>query len=98
MGNARRYARRLGARTSTLPVVTTAADVQKLDWLFYVGSAQSFDPRGQKIARAFVAVMRAAQVRIGILGARRDLDRRMRAARRATKCCSRRSRRISWRR
>ena len=40
-----------------------------LDWLFYVGSAQSFDPRGRKIARAFVAIMRAAQVRIGILGA-----------------------------
>ena len=70
------------ARGLDLPVVTTAADVQKLDWLFYVGSAQSFDPRGQKIARAFVTVMRAAQVRIGILGARRDLDRRMRAARR----------------
>ncbi len=56
------------ARGLDLPVVTTAADVQKLDWLFYVGSAQSFDPRGQKIARAFVTVMRAAQVRIGILG------------------------------
>jgi len=52
-----------------VPIVTTAAEVKDLDWLFYVGSAQSFDPRGQKIARAFVAVMRAAQVRIGILGA-----------------------------
>jgi Fe-S oxidoreductase len=56
------------ARGLDLPVVTTAADVKELDWLFYVGSAQSFDPRGQKIARAFVTVMRAAQVRIGILG------------------------------
>jgi len=52
-----------------LPVVTTAAEVQAQDWLFYVGSAQSFDPRGQRIARAFVAVMRAAGVRIGVLGA-----------------------------
>jgi Fe-S oxidoreductase len=57
------------ARGLDLPVVSTAADVKKLDWLFYVGSAQSFDPRGQKIARAFVLVMRAAGVRIGILGA-----------------------------
>jgi Fe-S oxidoreductase len=52
-----------------LTVVTTADDVKGLDWLFYVGSAQSFDPRGRKIARAFVAIMQAAQVRIGILGA-----------------------------
>ncbi len=52
-----------------VPVVTTAAEVKELDWLFYVGSAQSFDPRGQRIARAFVAIMRAAGVRIGILGA-----------------------------
>ncbi len=57
------------ARGLDVQVVTTAAQAMKLDWLFYVGSAQSFDPRGQKIARAFVAVMRAAQVRIGILGA-----------------------------
>ncbi len=57
------------ARELDLPVVTTAAEVAALDWLFYVGSAESFDPRGQKIARAFVAVMRAAGVRIGILGA-----------------------------
>ena len=40
-----------------------------LDWLFYVGSAMSYDPRGQKIARAFVTVLRHAGVRVGILGA-----------------------------
>jgi len=57
------------ARGLDLPLVTTSAEVAGLDFLFYVGSAQSFDPRGQKIARAFVAVMRAAGVRIGILGA-----------------------------
>jgi Fe-S oxidoreductase len=51
-----------------VPVVTTADEVKELDWLFYVGSAQSFDPRGQRIARAFALVMRAANVRIGILG------------------------------
>ena len=57
------------ARGLDLPVVTTKAEVEALDWLFYVGSAESFDPRGQKIAEAFVTVMRAAGVRIGILGA-----------------------------
>ena len=50
--------------------------------LFYVGSAQSFDPRGQKIARAFVAVLQAAGVRFAILGDGRDLDRRVRPPRR----------------
>ena len=47
-----------------------AADVAGLDYLFYVGSAMSFDPRGQKIARAFVAILKQAGVRFGILGAR----------------------------
>jgi Fe-S oxidoreductase len=53
-----------------VPIVTTPADVAALDYLFYVGSAMSFDPRGQKIARAFVAVLQRAGVRFGILGAR----------------------------
>ena len=53
-----------------VPVVTTAADVAGLEYLFYVGSAMSFDPRGQKIARAFVAILKQAGVRFGILGAR----------------------------
>jgi len=57
------------AKGLALPVVSTAEEVEDLDWLFYVGSAQSFDPRGQQIARAFVGVMRRAGVRIGILGA-----------------------------
>ena len=51
-----------------------------LDYLYYVGSASSFDPRGQKIARAFVKVAQAAGVKIGILGAGRGLHRRVRAA------------------
>ncbi|HQR10862.1 MAG TPA: (Fe-S)-binding protein [Casimicrobiaceae bacterium] len=56
------------ARGLDVPVVSTAEEVAALDWLYYVGSAESFDPRGQKIAAAFVKVMRAAGVRIGILG------------------------------
>ncbi len=58
------------ARGLGVPVVRSAADLQGLELLFYVGSAMSFDPRGQKIARAFVAVLQHAGVRFGILGAR----------------------------
>ena len=53
-----------------VPVVRTAADLEGLDFLFYVGSAMSFDPRGQRIARAFVKILRRGGVRFGILGAR----------------------------
>ena len=53
-----------------VPVVQTAEDVRQLDYLFYVGSAQSFDPRAQKIAAAFVRVLKHAGVRFGILGPR----------------------------
>jgi len=57
------------AKDLDLPVVTSPEDVKRLDYLFYVGSAESFDPRGQRIATAFAKVMREAGVRIGILGA-----------------------------
>lgn len=58
------------ARELGLPQVRSAEDLAGLDALFYVGSAMSYDPRGQKIARAFVAVLRHAGVRVGILGPR----------------------------
>ncbi len=58
------------ARDLDVPVVRTAADLDGLDFLFYVGSAMSYDPRGQKIARAFVAILKQAGVRFGILGPR----------------------------
>ena len=51
-----------------VPVVSGPEDVAGLDWLFYVGSAESFDPRGQKIARAFAEILQAAGVRFAILG------------------------------
>jgi Fe-S oxidoreductase len=56
------------ARELAVPVATSAADVAAVDYLFYVGSAESFDPRGQKIAKAFVSILRAAGVRFAILG------------------------------
>ena len=57
------------ARDLDVPVVTDPAQAKELDYLFYVGSAESFDPRGQKVARAIVAILRAAGVRFAILGA-----------------------------
>jgi Fe-S oxidoreductase len=51
-------------------VVQTAAEVQALDYLFYVGSAQSFDPRARRIAVAFTRILHHAGVRFGILGRR----------------------------
>jgi len=53
-----------------VPVVRDAAQVASLDYLFYVGSAMSYDPRGQRIARAFVRILQHAGIRFGILGAR----------------------------
>lgn len=56
------------AQGLNVPVVRSAEDMAALDCLFYVGSAMSFDPRGQKIARAFVTILQRAGVRFGILG------------------------------
>ena len=56
------------AQGLNVPVVRSADDMAALDCLFYVGSAMSFDPRGQKIARAFVTILQRAGVRFGILG------------------------------
>ncbi len=56
------------ARELDVPVAGSAEDLAAVDYLFYVGSAESFDPRGQKIARAFVAILRAAGVSFAILG------------------------------
>ena len=58
------------AKLLELPVVSSREEIASLDYLYYVGSAASFDPRGQKIARAFVKVAAAAGIRLGILGAR----------------------------
>ncbi len=51
-------------------VVQTAEQMRELDYLFYVGSAESFDPQAQKIAVAFVKILKHARLRFGILGAR----------------------------
>jgi Fe-S oxidoreductase len=58
------------AAAAAVPVLRNAADGAALDYLFYVGSAESFDTRGQKIATAFARTLKAAGVRFAILGAR----------------------------
>jgi Fe-S oxidoreductase len=58
------------ARGLDVPLITTAEEMARCEWLFYVGSAESFDLRGQKIARAFVEILREAGITFGILGAR----------------------------
>jgi Fe-S oxidoreductase len=56
------------AKGLDVPVVSAAEEVKALDYLFYVGSAESFDPRGQKVARAFAEILKEAGVRFAILG------------------------------
>jgi len=52
------------AAAAGVPVLRDAAHLREFDYLYYV------DARGQKIAAAFAKVMRAAGVRIAVLGAR----------------------------
>jgi len=56
------------ARDLDVPVITNPEQMKDLDYLYYVGSAESFDPRGQRVARAIVAILREAGVSFGILG------------------------------
>jgi Fe-S oxidoreductase len=58
------------AAAAGVPILSTAEEARELDFLFYVGSAESFDPRGQQIAAAFARILRHAGVRFAILGAR----------------------------
>jgi Fe-S oxidoreductase len=58
------------AAAAGVPVLRSAEEAGALDYLFYVGSAESFDARGQKIAAAFTRILKAAGVKVAILGAR----------------------------
>ncbi|PIE91163.1 MAG: Fe-S oxidoreductase FadF [Acidobacteria bacterium] len=48
--------------------VESEEQVADLDYLFYVGSAQSFDNRNQKVAKAFVKILKEAGIQFAILG------------------------------
>lgn len=52
-----------------VPILEDAEQTKELDYLFYVGSAQSFDTRNQKVAKAFVKILQSAGVKFAILGA-----------------------------
>jgi len=58
------------ARDAGVSVLQNADEARDLDYLFYVGSAESFDPRGRRVAAAFARVLQAAGVKVAILGAR----------------------------
>lgn len=53
-----------------VPLLTSPEQARELDYLFFVGSAQSFDERQRKVARAFVQILKVAGVKFAILGAR----------------------------
>jgi Fe-S oxidoreductase/nitrate reductase gamma subunit len=55
------------AEDLSLPIVPCDDPIEVL---YFVGCYASFDPRNQKVARAFVEICHAAGVRVGILGKR----------------------------
>jgi Fe-S oxidoreductase len=58
------------AAAAGVAVLRDPADARDLDYLLYVGSAESFDARGRRIVAAFARVLQAAGVRFAILGPR----------------------------
>lgn len=55
--------------------VRTMAEVDgQVEYLYYVGSAVSFDPRNQKIAKAFVNLLNKAGIDFAILGKEEESD------------------------
>jgi len=48
--------------------IKTLAEDKEVDYLYFVGSAASYDERSKKIATAFVKIMNAAGIKVGILG------------------------------
>jgi len=48
--------------------IKTLAEDANVDILYWVGSSGSYDDRNRKVARAFVEILKAANVRFGILG------------------------------
>jgi Fe-S oxidoreductase len=53
-----------------VPILRNADEAKDIEYLFYVGSAESFDARGQKIAAAFARILKTAGIKFAILGAR----------------------------
>jgi len=51
-----------------VPQMAELGEDEKVDVLYWVGCAGSFDERNQKTSRAFVKIMKAAGLKFGILG------------------------------
>lgn len=49
--------------------IKTLAEDPEVDYLYFVGSAASYDKRNQKIATAFLKIMQKAGIKVGVLGA-----------------------------
>ena len=57
------------AKEFDVPVVTDAEEMKNYEYLYYVGSPQSYDNRNQKVAKAMVDILRKANISFAILGA-----------------------------
>lgn len=57
-----------------LDVKTMKETKGEVEYLYYVGSAVSFDPRNQKIARSFVQLLQRAGVNFAIFGEEEESD------------------------
>jgi Fe-S oxidoreductase/nitrate reductase gamma subunit len=66
--------RERGAWAKGLPVKTMAEVEGKAEYLYFVGTAASFDQRNQKIAQAFAKLLLAAGVDFAILGDEEESD------------------------
>ncbi|MCL6452734.1 MAG: (Fe-S)-binding protein [Alicyclobacillus sp.] len=66
--------RERAAWAKDLPVKTMAEVDGQAEYLFFVGTAASFDQRNQKIAQAFAKLLIAAGVDFAILGAEEESD------------------------
>jgi len=66
--------RERAAWAKDLPVQTMADVEGQAEYLFFVGTAASYDQRNQKIAQAFAKILLAAGVDFAILGAEEESD------------------------
>ena len=56
------------AKGLDIPVLSELPEGERVEYLFYVGCAGSFDSRARKVAVALAKILKAADVKFGILG------------------------------
>jgi Fe-S oxidoreductase len=56
------------AKDLDIPYINSPDQMKELDYLYYVGSPQSFDARNQRVALAMVKILKASGIKFGILG------------------------------